>query len=171
MRNGDPRQPARSHALNSSIQVFPGSESIRSPSAKAVNVFALDLRPQGRIEAPLQTGDRPERVMHKCTRRTSARRSANRLTCEAAGWRPRNFHFERNDKEAERKQGTGRGKAPQICARCARELERPRKTGWCAPMTMGAAALGDPDQWQKCLASRACMGNGEQERARRVKKP
>jgi hypothetical protein len=35
----------------------PGSEMTRTPSAKVANAFVLDLRLQGRFEAPPHTGD------------------------------------------------------------------------------------------------------------------
>jgi hypothetical protein len=47
----------------------------------------------------------------------------------------------------------------------------PRGTGRFTPATKGATELGDPDQWQKCLTSRPCMGNGEKKGAERMKKP
>jgi hypothetical protein len=34
----------------------------------------------------------------------------------------------------------------------------------------GGTELGNPDQWQKCLTSPLCIGNGEKERAGSVKK-
>ncbi|KAJ5574030.1 uncharacterized protein N7459_008457 [Penicillium hispanicum] len=63
-------------------------------------------------------------------------------------------------KNAQGEQGRGRGKAPQICGG---ELERPHGTGGRAPMTKGVAELGDPDQWQKYLASRGARETGRQD--------
>jgi hypothetical protein len=49
------------------MPVLPRSEMLRTPSARTANALGLDLRPQGRFEAPLHTGDcRPERAMREC---------------------------------------------------------------------------------------------------------
>jgi hypothetical protein len=73
----------------------------------------------------------------------------------------------RNGERAERKKVTARESTADLSLRAERTTrDWPVRTG-----DKAGTELGDPDQWQKCLTSRSCMGNREKERAGRVKKP
>jgi hypothetical protein len=100
--------------------VFPGSEIIRTPSAKAANVFALDLPPQGRFEAPLHTGDFPERAMCECSS-TRASPTIDR-PIDVRGGEPgaKIPHLQRNGERAKRKQGTARESTADLRSRARR---------------------------------------------------